>query len=85
MNRWVNWTHWKYYWNVTNSFVVKKVALILFPFRHSVRCSFYFSSGHNNDNNIILIILLIFVVVLEPPEFTVGNEWAYGRIQAAKT
>eukprot|EP00158_Paraphelidium_tribonemae_P002205 Partr_v1_DN25195_c0_g1_i4_m76710 putative yip1 interacting factor homolog len=35
MNKWINLPVWKYYWTVDNMYVLKKIGLILFPFRHS--------------------------------------------------
>ncbi|KAJ3040501.1 hypothetical protein HDV00_010810 [Rhizophlyctis rosea] len=34
LNRWVNIPQLKYYFNVSNSYVLHKIALLLFPFRH---------------------------------------------------
>ena len=34
VNRWVNFSALKHYFNVSNSYVVNKLFLVLFPFRH---------------------------------------------------
>ncbi|KAI9002333.1 YIF1-domain-containing protein [Gaertneriomyces semiglobifer] len=34
INRWINVPHLKYYFNVSNSYVLTKLRLLLFPFRH---------------------------------------------------
>ncbi|KAI8822564.1 YIF1-domain-containing protein [Fimicolochytrium jonesii] len=34
INRWINIPHLKYYFNVSNSYVLNKIRLLLFPFRH---------------------------------------------------
>ncbi|KAJ3009352.1 hypothetical protein HKX48_008018 [Thoreauomyces humboldtii] len=34
LNRWVNIPHLKYYFNVSNSYVLNKIRLLFFPFRH---------------------------------------------------
>ncbi|TPX56072.1 hypothetical protein PhCBS80983_g04798 [Powellomyces hirtus] len=34
MHRWINIPHLKYYFNVSNSYVLNKIRLLLFPFRH---------------------------------------------------
>ncbi|KAJ3047450.1 hypothetical protein HK097_011520, partial [Rhizophlyctis rosea] len=34
LNRWINISQLKYYFNVSNSYVLHKILLLLFPFRH---------------------------------------------------
>jgi protein transport protein YIF1 len=34
VNRWVNFSALKHYFNVTNSYVINKLFLVLFPWRH---------------------------------------------------
>ncbi len=36
VGRFIHVQSWKYYWNVSNHYVLSKLALLLFPFRHKV-------------------------------------------------